>query len=206
MALSSWSSEIGCRRRRSRRRVAKKKPEKEAPAPKTEESERDTDQKTPQSPDPNKPKPGSNTNTEGIDPLNHGSARTGGQTADPILLGDGSFDLSQTDLLFPARVVRWRSRALTTLAATTAAPSAATGFTTGTWLERLNPDNTPTWAMPYCLGIDQALVPNFEPDPPGLEPRTTCLILHRGDASSQLVFTRRQLLARRLSKNRNNSP
>lgn len=137
-----------------------------------------------QSPDPDKPKPPSGSNTAGTQDINRSTGRRDGKQADPILLGDGSFDLSQTDLSFPGPVRALEfTRSYNSRSDDRGTLGSNWVHNWDIWLEPLNVHNTPTWAMPYCLGADDGLVPRVGSDPPGTEPRTTCIVLHRGDVS-----------------------
>jgi RHS repeat-associated protein len=144
---------------------------------------------TPPSPDPNKPKPGANTRTNGLDAFNRDKKRDKASVSDPVLLADGAFDLVHRDLSFPGptqplefvRTYNSRSDDKGTLGSNWI-------HNWDVWLEPLNTTNTPAWAMPYCLGADSELFPRFSSATPDGDPRVTCLLLHRGDASSQLFF------------------
>jgi RHS repeat-associated protein len=96
----------------------------------------------------------------------------GNDAGDPILLGDGSFVLTQLDLSFEApvgalqfvRSYSSRSRARSTLGANW----------THNWdvrLQALTEDTLPSWASPYCAGSTNA---------------PTCLLLHEGDGTMQM--------------------
>lgn len=151
--------------------------------------ERNTNKDTPQPPDPNKPKPNSGEGARQTSDLNLPPSRQDGQKGDPILLGDGSFDLTQTDLSFPGPV---RPLEFTRTYNSRSEDRSALGsnwvHNWDLWLEPLSVHNTPTWAMPYCLGTDAGSTPRVGSGPPGAEPRTTCIVLHRGDSSAQLFF------------------
>lgn len=95
--------------------------------------------------------------------------------ADPVLIGDGSFQLDQADLSFDGssrpfefrRTYNSRSRDRSTLASNWS----------HNWdirIQPLNENTTPTWARPYCIGSAKT---------------TTCLLLHDGrTGGSQLFF------------------
>jgi RHS repeat-associated protein len=116
-------------------------------------------------------------------------SRDFGSAGDPVLLADGSFDLVQRDLSFPGparplefiRTYNSRSNDKSTLGSNWT-------HNWDVWLEPLSRTNTPTWAMPYCLGTESGLLPRFSAATPNSESQITCLLLHRGDASTQLFF------------------
>ncbi len=148
-----------------------------------------TNSNTPQSPGKDNKKPDSNQSTKGSNNLNKPEKKRDGSAGDPVLLGDGSFDLSHVDLSFPgptrplefARFYNSRSDDQGTLGSNWT-------HNWDTWIEPLNQFNTPEWAMPYCLGTDPGLVPRFSSLSPNSDAQVTCVMLHWGDGSAQLFF------------------
>lgn len=140
---------------------------------------------TSQNPDPNKPKP-SAANAPSSSPL---TKQTSKQKLDPILLSDGSFDLVQQDLSFPGpvrplqfvRTYNSRSDDQGTLGSNWV-------HNWDVWLEPMDQFNTPTWAMPYCLGADPGLFPRFSSKWGEGDPTVTCVMLHDGDGGAEMFY------------------
>ncbi|MCG3212639.1 MAG: hypothetical protein FOGNACKC_06309 [Anaerolineae bacterium] len=96
------------------------------------------------------------------------------RAADPVLIGDGSLHMQETDLSFEGpvrplvfqRTYNSRSNRRSTLGSNW----------THNWDVRIQPltiDTTPVWALPYCAGSDST---------------TTCLFLHDGNTGGMQLF------------------